>query len=45
MYSEKVTSNNKTIERAEIIVKAILKHLDNDGGCEHCKSLIEEVFG
>jgi len=44
MYSEKVTSNNKTIERAQLIVNVVLKHLDNDNGCEHCAALLEEAF-
>jgi hypothetical protein len=35
---------NGTIERAEKIVSTILKHLDNNKDCEHCKSLLSEVF-
>jgi hypothetical protein len=35
---------NKTIERAELIVHTILRHLDNNKDCEHCKSLLSEVF-
>jgi hypothetical protein len=35
---------NKTIERAELIVDTILKHLDNNKDCEHCKNLLSEVF-
>jgi hypothetical protein len=35
---------NKTIERAELIVNTILKHLDNNKDCEHCKKLLSEAF-
>jgi hypothetical protein len=35
---------NSTIERAELIINSILKHLENANGCEHCKALVEEVF-
>jgi len=32
-----------TIERAQKIISAILKHLDNEN-CEHCKTILNEVF-
>jgi hypothetical protein len=43
MFSEKVTTN-RTIERAELIINSILKHLDNDKDCQHCRALLEEAF-
>jgi hypothetical protein len=38
-----MSSQNNTIERADKIIKAIEKHLDNENCC-HCKSLLKEVF-
>jgi len=42
--SQEVTVSNKTIERAEKIISTILKHLDNEKDCQHCKFLLSEVF-
>jgi hypothetical protein len=43
MYTEKV-STNSTIERAQLVIDTILRHLDNEKDCQHCKALLREVF-
>jgi hypothetical protein len=43
LYSEKVTAIN-TIDRAEMIITALLEHLDDDKDCPHCKHLLENIF-
>jgi hypothetical protein len=44
MDSTLATKTNKSIECANIIVNRILKHLENENGCEHCRHLLDEVF-
>lgn len=43
MDIEKVTTNS-TIERAQLVIEIILRHLDNEKDCQHCKALLSEVF-
>jgi hypothetical protein len=32
------------IERAELIVSTLVKHLDDEKDCQHCKILLDRIF-
>jgi hypothetical protein len=43
VYSNSATPSN-AVEYAELIVSTIVKHLDDEKDCQHCKKLLERVF-
>ncbi|HKQ21419.1 MAG TPA: hypothetical protein VJS91_05230 [Nitrososphaeraceae archaeon] len=43
MYSNPATSTN-AIEYAELIVSTLVKHLDDEKDCQHCKILLDRIF-
>lgn len=43
MHSNPGTSTN-VIEYAELIVNALVKHLEDEKNCQHCKKLLDRIF-
>jgi hypothetical protein len=43
VYSNSATSTN-VIEYAELIVSTLVKHLDEEKDCQHCKILLDKIF-
>lgn len=43
MYSNSATSSD-AIERAELIVSTLVRHLDDEKDCQHCKILLDRIF-